>query len=42
MVEDSPTYLRDKTTLGKIRAKAALEEEIATEEAVDESGMITF
>ena len=42
MVEDSPTYQRDKTTLGKIRAKAALEEEIATEEAVDESGLITF
>ena len=42
MVEDSPTYLRDKTTLGKIKAKAALEEEIATEEAIDDSGVITF
>ncbi len=38
MVENSPTYLRDKTTLGKIKAKAALEEEIATEEAIDDSG----
>ena len=36
------TYLRDKTTLGKIKAKAALEEEIATEEAIDDSGVITF
>ena len=42
MVEDSPTYLRDKTTLGKIKANAALEEEIATEEAIDDSGVITF
>ena len=42
MVEVSPTYLRDKTTLGKIKAKAALEEEIATEEAIDDSGVITF
>lgn len=25
MVEDSPTYMRDKTTLTKIRTKAALE-----------------
>ena len=34
MVEDSPTYMRDKTTLTKIRTKAALEEEVATEEAL--------
>lgn len=42
MVEDSPTYMRDKTTLTKIRTKAALEEEVATEEATDENGVITF
>lgn len=42
MVEDSPTYLRDKTTLSKIKAKAAMEEEAATEEAMDSSGVITF
>lgn len=36
MVEDSPTYMRDKTTLTKIRTKAALEEEVTTEEATDE------
>ena len=38
MVEDSPTYMRDKTTLTKIRTKAALEEEVATEEATDDNG----
>ena len=42
MVEDSPTYMRDKTTLSKIRAKAAFEEEAATEEATNENGVITF
>ena len=42
MVEDSPTYQRDKTTLTKIRTKAALEEEVATEEAMDDNGVITF
>lgn len=42
MVEDSPTYMRDKTTLSKIRAKAAFEEEVATEEATSENGVITF
>ena len=42
MVEDSPTYMRDKTTLTKIRTKAALEEEVTTEEATDENGVITF
>ena len=42
MVEDSPTYMRDKTTLTKIRTKAALEEEVATEEATDDNGVITF
>ena len=41
MVEDSPTYMRDKTTLTKIRTKAALEE-VATEEATDDNGVITF
>ncbi len=35
MVEDSPTYMRDKTTLTKIRTKAALEEEVTTEEATE-------
>ena len=42
MVEDSPTYQRDKTTLTKIRTKAALEEEVAAEEAMDDNGVITF
>ena len=42
MVEDFPTYMRDKTTLTKIRTKAALEEEVATEEATDDNGVITF
>lgn len=42
MVEDSPTYLRDKTVLNKIRAKAALEEELTTEEAADDRGVISF
>ena len=42
MVEDSPTYMRDKTTLTKIRTKAALEEEVATEEATDDNCVITF
>ena len=43
MVEDSPTYLRDKTTLSNIKTKAAAE--IATEEAQvkeDLGGVITF
>ena len=40
--EDSPTYQRDKTTLTKIKTKAALEEEVATEEATDSDGVITF
>ena len=42
MVEDSPTYLRDKTTLTKIKTKAALEEEAAAEDAGNEDGVITF
>lgn len=42
MVEDSPAYLRDKTTLTKIKTKAALEEEEAAEEAVGDDGVITF
>lgn len=42
MVENTPTYLRNKTTIDKIRAKASQEEEITPEEAVDESGLITF
>ena len=45
MVEDSPTYLRDKSTLSSIKAKAAAEEQLATEEAEkseDPGGIITF
>ena len=42
MVENSPTFLRDKATLTRIRAKAVLEEEIAAEEPIDNSGIITF
>lgn len=42
MVENTPTYLRNKTTIDKIRGKASLKEEITPEEAVDESGLITF
>lgn len=42
MVEDSPTFRRDKATLAGIRAKAAAEEEAAAEEATDENGIITF
>ncbi|EJX09710.1 cell division protein FtsZ [gut metagenome] len=42
MVESSPTYQRDKSTLAKIKNKAALEEETAIEEATDESGIIKF
>lgn len=42
MVEDSPTFRRDKATLANIRAKAAAEEEAAAEEATDENGIITF
>ena len=33
MIEESPTYTRDKTKLLKIKTKAALEEEVAMEEA---------
>ena len=42
MIEDSPTYTRDKTKLLKIKTKAALEEEVAMEEATDNDGVITF
>ena len=42
MVESTQTYLRNKTTIDKIRGKASLKEEITPEEAVDESGLITF
>lgn len=42
MVEDSPTYLRDKIALGKIKTKASLEDEIGAEEAINDSGVITF
>ena len=42
MIEESPTYTRDKTKLLKIKTKAALEEEVAMEEATDNDGLITF
>ena len=42
MIEESPTYPRDKTKLLKIKTKAALEEEVAMEEATDNDGVITF
>ena len=42
MIEESPTYTRDKTKLLKIKTKAALEEEVAMEEAMDNDGVITF
>ena len=42
MIEESPTYTRDKTKLLKIKTKAALEEEVSMEEATDNDGVITF
>ena len=42
MIEESPTYTRDKPKLLKIKTKAALEEEVAMEEATDNDGVITF
>lgn len=42
MIEESPTYTRDKTKLLKIKTKAALEEEVAMEEATDNDEVITF
>ena len=45
MVESSPTYLRDKSTLSSIKTKAATEGQIATEEAQGSEGLggvITF
>ena len=42
MIEESPTYTRDKTKLLKIKTKAALEKEVAMEEATDNDGVITF
>ena len=42
MIEESPTYTRDKTKLLKIKTKAALEEEVAMEAATDNDGVITF
>ena len=42
MIEESPTYTRDKTKLLKIKTKAALEEEVAMEEATDNDGVFTF
>ena len=42
MIEESPNYTRDKTKLLMIKTKAALEEEVAMEEATDNDGVITF
>ena len=42
MIEESPTYTRDKTKLLKIKTKAALEEEVAMEAATYNDGVITF
>ena len=42
MIEESPTYTRDKTKLPKIKTKAALEEEVAMEEATDNDGVNNF
>ena len=42
IVENSPAYLRDKTTLNLIKAKATVEEQKTTEETIDNSGVITF
>ena len=42
MIEESPTYTRDKTKLLKIKTKAALEEEVAMQEATDNDGVINF
>ena len=42
MIEESPTYTRDKTKLLKIKTTAALEEEVAMEEATGNDGVITF
>ena len=45
LVENSPTYLRDKSTLNSIKAKSAAEEQSATEEAQEiatPGGIITF
>lgn len=46
MVEESPTYLRDKSTLNNIKFKAEQERQLATEAAQemesDTSGIITF
>lgn len=44
MVENSPTYTRDKATLIEMQSKATLEENLAAEEAASEQtgGTITF
>ncbi|HPW71196.1 MAG TPA: cell division protein FtsZ [Bacteroides graminisolvens] len=42
IVEESPTYLRDKTTLSKIKNKAIADEEQQIQETTEESGVITF
>ena len=42
MIEESPTYTRDKTKLLKIKTKAALGGEVAVEGATDNDGGITF
>lgn len=42
MVEDTPTYLRDKSTLNKMKNKAAIEEEAPADDNFDEGGVIKF
>ena len=42
MVEDTPTYLRDKSTLNKMKNKATIEEETAADDNFDEGGVIKF
>ena len=46
MVENSPTYLRDKSTLNSIKMKAEQEGQLATEAAQEAEGgaggVITF
>jgi cell division protein FtsZ len=42
MVEDTPTYSRDKSTLNKIHSKSSQEEEIDPTDSSDNPGVITF
>ncbi len=42
LVEESPTFIRDKATLAKIQTKVLPEEAAKPEEVTDENGVITF